>query len=74
MTKEGRLLDVYTAAALAILFLVSTANGAWTAVLALGLLASALVVLPRHRARIVVIGATGAAVGLLTAVLVRVFT
>jgi len=74
MTKEQRLLDIYTAAAFAILFLVSTANGAWVAFLALALLAVGLVVFPTQRARVVAVAAVGATVGLVVAVLTRLFS
>ena len=73
MTKDRRLLDIYTGAAIAILFLVSTAHAAWLAVFALGLLAAGLVVFPAHRERIVIIAFIGAATGLLVAVFVRAF-
>jgi hypothetical protein len=73
MTKDRRLLDIYTGAAIAILFLVSTAHAAWVAVFALGLLAAGLFVFPAHRERIVTVALIGAATGLVVAVLVRVF-
>jgi hypothetical protein len=73
MTKERRLLDIYTSAAIAILFLVSTVNAAWVAVFALALVAAALVVFPGHRERIVTVALIGASSGLVIAALVRVF-
>lgn len=72
MTKDQRLLDIYTGAAIAILLLVSTAHAAWLVAFALALLATGLVVFPAHRERIVIIALIGAATGLLVAVLVRV--
>ena len=71
--KDQRLLDIYTAAAIALLFLVSTANAAWVAALALALLAAGLFVFPAQRSRVVIVGAVGAVAGLAVAVLVRIF-
>ena len=73
MIKEQRLLDIYTAAAIALLFLVSTANAAWVAAFALALLAAGLFIFPAQRSRVVIVGAVGAGVGLVVAALVRLF-
>jgi hypothetical protein len=73
MTKERRLLDIYTCAAIAILFLVSTANAAWVALFALALVAAGLFVFPAQRGRIVTVALIGASSGLLIAALVRIF-
>lgn len=73
MTRDQRLLDIYTGAAIAILLLVSTAHAAWLVAFALALLAAALFVFPAHRARIVTVGFIGAATGLVVAALVRLF-
>ena len=73
MTREQRLLEIYTGAAMAILFLISTMNAAWLAVFALGLVAAGLVVFPTERERIVTVAIIGAATGLVVAALVRVF-
>ena len=73
MTREQRLIDIYTAAAFAILFLVSTANGAWLAFFALALLAAGLVVFPTQRVRVVTVAAVGAAIGLVVAAMTRFF-
>jgi hypothetical protein len=73
MTRERRLLDIYTGAAIAILFLVSTVNAAWLVIFALGLVAAGLVVFPAHRERIATVALIGAATGLVVAAIVRVF-
>ena len=73
MTKDQRLLDIYTGAAIALLFLVSTVNATWVAVFALGLVAAGLIVFPAQRQRIVTVAAIGAAAGLVVAALVRIF-
>jgi hypothetical protein len=74
MTKEQRLINIYTTAAIALLFLVSTVNATWVAIFAIGLLVAGLVVFPTQRERIVAVGLIGAATGLLTAALVRFFS
>lgn len=74
MTKDQRLLNIYTTGAIALLFLVSTAHAAWVAMFALALLVAGLVVFPGQRERIVAVGLIGAATGLLTAALVRFFS
>lgn len=73
MTKDRRLLDIYTGAAIAILLLVSTAHAAWLAAFALALLAAGLFMFPTQRERIVTVALIGAATGLVVAVLVRAF-
>lgn len=73
MTKERRLLDIYAAAAIALLFLVSTVNAIWLVAFAAALAASALVLFPTERVRIIVVTLTGAASGLVVAALVRLF-
>ena len=74
MTKEKRLLNIYTTAAIALLFLVSTANAVWVAIFALALVVAGLVVFPAQRERIAAVALIGAATGLLTAALVRLFS
>ena len=74
MTKEQRLLNIYTAAAIALLFLVSTANALWVAIFATGLVITGLVVFPTQRERIVIVALIGAATGLVTAALVRLIS
>lgn len=71
--REKRLIDIYTAGAIALLFLVSTANAAWVAAFALALLAAGLFVFPAQRSRVVIVGTIGAITGLAVAVLVRIF-
>lgn len=71
MTKEQRLLDIYTAAAIALLFLVSTVNAAWVAVFAGSLVVAGLVVFPAQRSRILIVAIVGASTGLVVAALVR---
>lgn len=73
MTREQRLLDIYTGAAIALLFLTATANALWTAIFAVALVGAGLVVFPTQRPRIITVGLVGAAAGLIVAVVVRVF-
>lgn len=72
VTKEQRLLNIYTGAAIAILFLVSTAHAAWLALFALALVAAGVFVFPAQRGRIVTVAIIGAATGLVVAAIVRV--
>ena len=72
MTRQQRqLFDIYAAAAIALLFLVSTVNAIWIVAFAMALAASALVVVPTERSRIIAVTLTGAATGLVVAALVR---
>ena len=73
MTRERRLLDIYAAAAIALLFLVSTVNAVWLVAFAVALATSAVILFPAERPRIIAVTLTGAATGLVVAALVRLF-
>jgi hypothetical protein len=74
LSKTRRLQELYAGGAIALLLLVSGANGAWIPALAVAALGLGLVVFPEQRRNVLITATVAALIAALLALLPRLFS